>query len=228
MATTSTGVLRRSLCRTLAAFAVALPVFVTAATVSVTAASASATVAQTQADVRTDIVSATRWQLGTPRPYKVGGKVHQSVPNVSGRYNYLGRNGSNENRNIYNRYNGDAWCGHFARWAWTKGGAVKAPVPHNYARSQAWRTEVGNRWRPYSSILPKPGDVLVWSNKGDSTQGHVAVVTAVNTSKRAITYIGGNEWIAGNRDSIVQHSDYWSNMDISMSGKTFRGFASRF
>lgn len=73
-----------------------------------------------------------------------------------------------------------------------------------------------------------PGDVLVWTDKGGSSNGHVAVVTAVNKTKRAISYIGGNEWIAGNRDSIVRHSGYWSKMPASMSGKTFRGFASRF
>jgi hypothetical protein len=51
---------------------------------------------------------------------------------------------------------------------------------------------------------------------------------SATSADRAITYIGGNEGTAGNHDSIVQHSRLWSNMDVAMSGKTFRGFASRF
>ena len=191
--------------------------------------------AQDQASTRTQIVSVTRWQLINRRPYKVsctsGGTVYQSVPQPSASppYNYLGRSGSNANCNIYNGYNGQAWCGHFARFMWESGGTLNVPqVPRYYASSQAWMNEAGSRWRAYGSTLPQPGDVLVWTNNGDSSQGHVAVVTFVDTSKRAITYIGGNEATHGNSDSIVQHSDYWSNMGSSMTGKRFRGFASRF
>jgi hypothetical protein len=182
----------------------------------------------TAAQVRAHIVAVARWQLTNSRPYKVNGKTYNSSPNLKSHYNYLGSNGSNENRNIYTGYRAEPWCGDFARFVWTSGGTESAPVPRNYASSQAWRTGVGNRWHAYSSDLPNPGDVLVWTDKGSSSNGHVAVVTAVNTAKRAISYIGGNESIAGNRDSIVQHSDYWSKMPASMSGKTFRGFASRY
>jgi CHAP domain len=184
--------------------------------------------ASSSAQIRAHIVAVTRWQLTHSRPYMVHGKIYNSSPNLKEHYNYLGRNGSNENRNIYTAYRPESWCGDFARFVWTSGGTVSAPVPRNYASSQAWRTDVGSRWHAYSSTLPNPGDVLVWTDHGSSSTGHVAVVTAVDKNKRAISYIGGNEWIAGNRDSIVQHSDYWSKMGVSMSGKTFRGFASRF
>lgn len=195
------------------------------------AASADQTSAQTQAQDRIDIVSATRWQLLNPRPYKEhcgDSTIYQSVPqpNASPAYNYLGRNGSNSNANIFNGYNCQEWCGYFARWAWTLGGQKSvAQLPESYPSSQAWMTDAGSRWRGYSGsgVLPQLGDVLVWTNH-DGGGGHVAVVTAVSASNRAITYIGGNE----SGDKIVQHSDYWVNMGASMSGKTFRGFASRF
>jgi hypothetical protein len=193
---------------------------------SVSAETASA---QTQAEDRIDIVSATRWQLVNPRPFKEhctsSAPIYQSDPQPPN-VNNLSRNGSNANCNIYNNYNGLEWCGYFARWAWTLGGQKSvAQLPESYPSSQAWMTDAGSRWRAYSSggALPQLGDVLVWTNVGGGG-GHVAVVTAVSASNRAITYIGGNE----GGDRIVQHSDYWSNMDISMSGKTFRGFASRF
>lgn len=199
-----------------------------------TASADGVSVQLTEAETRTEIVSVTRWQLINPRPYKTdcsGGTTYQSTPepDASPPYNYLGRSGSNSNCNIYNGYNGQDWCGYFARWAWDKGGAYDvAQKPTHYASSQAWMTETGSRFHAYGSTLPKAGDVIVWTNNGDSAHGHVAVVTFVNTSNRAITYIAGNEATHGNSDSIVQHSDYWSNMDISMEGKTFRGFASRF
>ncbi|MEV6710591.1 CHAP domain-containing protein [Lentzea sp. NPDC051208] len=201
--------------------------------VAVAGASDTTSVQMTETQVRAEIAAVTRWQLENPRPYKTnctsGGTIYQSVPSLPW-YNYLGRNDSNANCNICNGYNGQEWCGHFARFVWDKGGAYDvAQKPSNYASSQAWRTGVGNRFHAYStSILPKQGDVLVWSNNSDSSRGHVAVVVAVNTTNRAITYIGGNEGVNGNSDSIVLHSDYWTNMDVSMSGKTFRGFASRF
>jgi surface antigen len=190
---------------------------------------AAAQVAKTPAQIRAHIVAVARWQLTHSRPYKVNGKTYNSVPNLKGHYNYLGRSGSNENRNIYTRYASREWCGDFARFVWTSGGTEKAPVPAGASSSQNWRTGVGSRWHAYSnSTLPQPGDVLVWTNRKNSGKGHVAVVTAVNKTKRAISYIAGNEAIAGNSDSIVQHSDYWSKMRSSMDGKTFRGFASRF
>jgi hypothetical protein len=185
----------------------------------------------TEAQVRAEIAAVTNWQLKNSRPFKTSSTspIYNSTP--SGSYNYLGRNGSNANRNIFNGYNGLEWCGYFARWAWTKGGAYSVPqLPASYPSSQAWMTnaKADGNWFGYGSTLPKLGDVLVWTNNGDSGSGHVAVVTYVNTAERAITYIGGNEGTAGNKDSIVQHSQMWSNMDVAMSGKTFRGFASRF
>jgi hypothetical protein len=124
--------------------------------------------------------------------------------------------------NVYNNYSGDAWSGHFARYAWTVGGVQhNLHLPKNYAGTQAWRTQAGVRYRPYGDRLPQPADVLLWTDSADPTSGHVAVVTDVDTVRRTVVYVGGDE-----NDSIVRHVKSWSAMGDSMAGKTFRGFHS--
>ncbi|TWP47567.1 CHAP domain-containing protein [Lentzea tibetensis] len=176
---------------------------------------------------RAQIVNAANWNLTNPRGFKTsctsGATIYQSVPHkTSPRSNNLSRNGSNANCNIYNGYNGDEWCGHFVRFMWTLGGANPNPaVPSGYPGSQNWLN--GSRFHAFSAAgaLPKAGDAIVWTNRG-AGGGHVAIVTYVNTSTRAITWIGGNE----GGEKIVEHSGYWRNMGGTMSDKTFRGFRS--
>lgn len=206
----------------------------TLAALSLTAAASTGT-AQASEDAvptRAQVVAAAIWNLDNPRPFKTSSTsaVYNSTPHTtSPRYNLLSRNGSNANRNIYNTYNGEEWCGYFVRFMWTLGGADSNPaVPSGYPSSQAWRTGVGSRFHSYSSggSLPQAGDALVWSNDGDSAQGHVAIVTYVDTAKRTLSWIGGNEWGDGSKDAVIYHTGYWSNMETAMSGKDFRGFAS--
>lgn len=209
---------------TLAAVALSLGAGLVAGTAQ---ADVSAAVA---APARQTMINHANALLLNPQTYKVGGGTYNSTPSktTTPRYNYLGRNGSNENRNEFNKYNGDPWCGWFAKAVWTISGTkANTQLPSNPASSQAWRTDVGNRFHAYSaSRLPAIGDVLVWTNKNNASQGHVAVVTSVNPSTKMITTIGGNEGVAGNSDSIVERRRNWTQMAGSMSGKTFRGFAS--
>ncbi|WP_328842892.1 CHAP domain-containing protein [Streptomyces sp. NBC_00258] len=167
---------------------------------------------------RQQIVDRAVSALATPKKFRLtrGGTIYTSTP-ASG-YNYLGRGGSNANLNVYNGYRGLPWCGHFAAAMWKH-----RNVPRNYWSSQAWRTGLGDRFHAYSpNRLPQPGDVLVWTNNGDSAHGHVGVVVAV--AGRTVTTIEGN--VNPYRDSIARKSYQWTGSGPAMSGKTFRGFAS--
>lgn len=172
------------------------------------------------ADERQQIVNRTISALTTPKKFRLtrGGTIYTSVP--SSGYNYLGRSGSNANLNEYNGYNVLPWCGYFAAAMWNH-----QAVPRNYPSSQAWRTGLGDRFHSYSpSRLPQPGDILVWTNNGDSTHGHVGVVVAV--SGRTVTTVEGN--INPYQDSVARKTYQWTGSGPAVSGKTFRGFASRF
>lgn len=172
------------------------------------------------ADERQQIVDRAVSALTTPKKFRLtrGGTIHTSAP-ASG-FNHLGRGGSNANLNEYNGYNGLPWCGYFAAAMWNHQG-----VPRNYPSSQVWRTGLGNRFHAYSSSrLPQPGDVLVWTNNGDSAHGHVGVVVAV--SGGTVTTVEGN--INPYQDSLARRSYQWTGSGPAVSGKTFRGIASRF
>lgn len=213
---------------TLTAVAMSLSAGLTAGAVATAQADTEA--AAVAAPARQSMINAANAYLRNGQRYRVGGTYYTSSPSLSTtpRYNYLGRGGSNENRNVFNNYNGDPWCGHFARFVWTLGGTkANTQMPSNPASSQAWRTDVGNRFHAYSaSKMPSIGDVLVWTDQSSSSTGHVAVVTSSNPTTKMITTIGGNEGVAGNSDSIVERRRNWNSMAASMSGKNFRGFAS--
>ncbi|MGW4208902.1 CHAP domain-containing protein [Lentzea sp. NPDC004789] len=218
--TKSTSAIRRLVTGFTAALAVV--------SLSTTAAHATEAVS---APSRQRIMNWTVSSLENGQRYQVDGVRYTSTPNLthSPRYNYLGRNGSNENRNVYTGFSSIEWCGLFAKSMWTIGGQVSnTQLPSNPASSQAWRTDVGNRFHTFrTSDLPEIGDVLVWTNDGDSAHGHVAVVTSVNPTTGMINWIGGNDSVSSTtRDSIVEHRAAWKNMEGSMSGKDFRGFAS--
>jgi len=201
------------------------------AVMSLSATAAHASEEAVSAPSRQRIMNWTVSSLENGQRYQVDGVRYTSTPNLthSPRYNYLGRNGSNENRNVYTGFSSIEWCGLFAKSMWTIGGQVtNTQVPRDAASSQAWRTEVGNRFHTYRvADFPEIGDVLVWTNDGDSAHGHVAVVTSANPANGRINWIGGNDSVSSTtRDSIVEHREEWRYMANSMSGKTFRGFAS--
>ncbi|MGW2839211.1 CHAP domain-containing protein [Streptomyces sp. NPDC001493] len=163
--------------------------------------------------VRSQIVANANRALTKPTKYRTSkkGSVRLSKPKSGS--NYLG----GKNLNEYNNFNGDPWCGYFAAAMWGKRG-----VPSSYASSQAWRG-LGSRYHAYNvNRLPQPGDVLVWTNKGDRAHGHVGVVVGVKG--RTVTTIEGNTG-AGD-DSVTRKVYNWGNRGPALPGKTFRGSAS--
>jgi hypothetical protein len=108
--------------------------------------------ASSSAQIRAHIVAVTRWQLTHSRPYKVHGKIYNSSPNLKGHYNYLGRNGSNENRNIYTGYRSESWCGDFVRFVWTSGGTVSAPSGRVSGTHNVGEARTAHRATPYCRL----------------------------------------------------------------------------
>lgn len=162
-----------------------------------------------------------------------GGTTYTSTPNKAAGWNYLGRDNSNANINEYTGFRVEEWCGDFAAAMWTghnRPDPANFPrIPDAYASSQQWRLGVGSEFHAYSSgTLPGPGDVLVWTNVGDSAHGHVGVVVAVNYSTKVVTTIEGNRVDGnGHKDSIVRDTYSWTGSGPALSGKTFRGFTAR-
>lgn len=184
--------------------------------------------------LRQDTVDRARAALNNPRSYRlaVDGTIYKSTP--SGSYNYLGRDGSNKNINQYTGNRSEEWCGDFAAAMWTgvnKPNASDYPrIPTSYPSSQAWATDVGDRFRAFSASrtrMPSPGDVLVWTNDDASTGGHVGVVVSVDYSGDTVTTIEGNAAAGGNHDSIARFTYAWDSNGPTKSGKWFRGFAER-
>lgn len=162
-----------------------------------------------------------------------GGVLRSSRPN--GARNYFEAGGSNANRNEFNGFNGQDWCGFFLATVWT-GQRVPARgayprLPRYYERSQAWRTDAGGRYRAFrAGRLPQPGDVLVWQNGAgtagvptSTATGHVGVVVAVNPSTKRVTTVEGNV----NGDEIARRSYAWDADGPSLPGKHFLGHVLR-
>lgn len=174
---------------------------------------------------RQAVVDRATWALGKPLPYvdRYGTK-RNSTP-VENR-NLFEHGGSNTNKNLFNDYNGQEWCGYFAAWAWTNrlvpSKTDYPAIPRSYPASQAWADQTGSRFKPFSassSARPLPGDVLVWRNDS-GTGGHVGVVT--RASGNQVWTIEGN--VGG--DEIAARYYVWDGDGPSVSGKTFRGFTS--
>jgi hypothetical protein len=187
--------------------------------------------------LRQNTVDRAKAALNNPRNFRLvsGGTVYASVP-ASG-YNYLGKNGSNANRNEFNDYNGLAWCGYFAAAIWT---GTNTPNPANFPRiptdypsSQAWRTETGSSYHKFSALsLPSPADVVVWQDgsgtagvSNGSATGHVGVVISVNFENMTITTIEGNT--GPYSDSIKRNTYAWDSNGPTISGKHFMGYVDR-
>lgn len=180
----------------------------------------TAVTADAQQDERTAIADRSRSALTTPAGFRLtaGGETLLSEPAPG--TNYLGRDGSNANLNAYNNYNGLAWCGYFAAAMWDHRG-----TPANYPGSQSWRTDLGSRFHAYApGELPETGDVLVWTDTGDSSHGHVGVVVEVDGT--TVITVEGNT--GDHSDSVSERNYTWYGAGPERAGKTFRGFASPF
>lgn len=84
------------------------------------------------------------------------------------------------------------WCGIFAYWAWSKGGATRRPnmagagldQGHFATYWQKWGKD-NNRWKPITDRKVAVGDVVVYGRFPEP--GHVGVVTDVwNVHGRAV------------------------------------------
>lgn len=198
---------------------------------AVTAAPESGAVAATSETrtLREQVVDRAIFQLENPRPFKVAGSstTYQSTVDLDGRRNILERNGSNDDRNIYNDDNGLDWCGYFAALVWTGDYVPRAAdhprIPASYPRSQAWADEMGSRFTRFTSSStqrPQAGDVLVWKNNSNASFGHVAVVQSYSNDR--VVTIEGN--VGG--DEIQRRAYAWDADGPTIEGKTFRGFTS--
>ncbi|MDR6117394.1 hypothetical protein QE370_000578 [Aeromicrobium sp. SORGH_AS981] len=197
------------------------------------AGSAQADTAGTSSTSSTTAISANRqavveramWALGKPLPYidRYGTKRNSTPVENRNLFEY---GGSNTNKNLFNNYNGDEWCGYFAAWAWTNRLVPSKDdfpaIPRSYPASQSWADQTGSRFKPFSAsstARPLPGDVLVWKNNNEGG-GHVGVVVQVNGNK--IYTVEGN--VGG--DEIGYKYYLWDGDGPTINNKTFRGFTS--
>ncbi|CAN7275939.1 CHAP domain-containing protein [Knoellia sp. LjRoot47] len=185
--------------------------------------------------LRQDTVDRANSLLAADLKFKDDSGTVRTSTQPSTNRNVLSFGGSNTNSNVLNDYNGLDWCGYFVARTWT-GTNTPAPtayprIPTYYMRSQAWRTESKTPYHRFSaSLLPKPGDVLVWQNgagtagvdNGTAT-GHVGVVTAVNTTTKVVTSVEGN--VEG--DEIRRYTYAWDANGPTKDGKHFMGHTSR-
>lgn len=238
---TNRRLVTRTLVATVAAAATTTAAVPATATMT-TGSGAAATIASgaqsstAKSSLRDDTVRRARALLRNQHRFQTRKGGTRFLSTVSTGRNRLERNGSNANRNEFNGFNGWDWCGYFVATAWT-GKRVPAAssyprLPRYYMRSQAWRTDSGDRYRRYrADRMPRRGDVLIWQNgpgrPGQVTgeaYGHVGVVVRVNRDTGRVRTIEGN--VAG--DEIRRYSYTWDDADgPSKSGKHFLGHASR-
>ncbi|MFD7814305.1 CHAP domain-containing protein [Streptomyces sp. NPDC059785] len=176
--------------------------------------------------LRQAVVDRAERALTTSHAYREtrNGPRKWSTPGDARHDNYLG----GADRNEYNGFNGDYWCGYFAAAMWNN----RRATPDNYKSSRAWETGVGDRFYAYRpGRPPQRGDVIVWHNHNRrDPEGHVAVVVAVGGSGgRTVVTIEGN---AGRgSDSITRREYRWAGTDgpriPTNPGLKLRGFASR-
>ncbi|GGL28806.1 CHAP domain-containing protein [Phycicoccus endophyticus] len=184
--------------------------------------------------LRQDTVTRADAALNNPRKFKLAGSetVYLSTVKAAQNRNVLERNGSNANRNVYNHYNGNSWCGSFVAAMWTghtmPNAASYPRIPSSYESSQAWATDpkVADLFHPFTGAdqkLPAPGDVLVWKDDDSSWTGHVGLVVKVRASTRRVVTVEGN--VDG--DEIAKKVYTWGAKGPQRAGKTFRGYTSR-
>jgi len=87
---------------------------------------------------------------------------------------------------------GDQWCGWYVSFIANKTGIPTTTIPRTGA-SQGFRqfaNKVG-KWHPAAGYTPRRGDILVFTNNGDSAHGHTGIVTG-GTSPYHFTSVEGN------------------------------------
>jgi surface antigen len=96
-----------------------------------------------------------------------------------------------------------AWCADFAGWTWNQAGATVDGNLNDLASSFYDYGVAHGTW----SSTPHVGDAVYFDSSIKGGNGHVAIVTAVN-SNGTIDDVGGNEQDA-NGNWIVQHDVGW-------------------
>lgn len=87
---------------------------------------------------------------------------------------------------------GDQWCGWYVAFIASKTGISESVIPKTGA-SQGYRTfaqRVG-KWHSAEGYTPRRGDILVFTNRGDSAHGHTGIVTG-GTAPYHFTSVEGN------------------------------------
>lgn len=122
-----------------------------------------------------------------------------------------------------------AWCGIFANWAWTKGGATKKPNMTGSGTNQGhWATywqkwgKKNNRWKAISKRSADKGDAVVYGNYPDSR--HVGLVVAVKKDKAGkVTHV---RTVEGNYSDKVADRGWRKIGSMSGGGAKATGFVS--
>jgi len=97
--------------------------------------------------------------------------------------------------------NGQAWCASFVSWCYGQGQNSNNSKTFGYTASSQDIKQKAVKAGYYSSVelgyTPVAGDIAVWTNKGESSQGHVGIVSKVNAD-------GTFEVVEGNCGDKVQ------------------------
>jgi len=146
------------------------------------------------------------------------------------------RTGQNDYPRKYQRANkhivyGEAWCGIFTYWVWTKAGVVRRPSMNpsrgneqgHYATYwQEWASD-HQRWKPLKKRNPEVGDLVVYGTFAVS--GHIGVVVDVKYNRRGkATHI---RTVEGNLSNHQVGDLGWRKLsELTGNGQKASGFVS--
>ena len=88
-------------------------------------------------------------------------------------------------KNPYAKYGfgspGIQWCAVFVSFCANRAGISTSLIPKSTS-SQSYRSKAQSvgKWHPAGSYVPRKGDIVVWTKRGDSGHGHVGIVEDAN------------------------------------------------
>lgn len=90
---------------------------------------------------------------------------------------------SGGNRNIYNGYNGEAWCSYFISWCARQAGVSASVIPKKPYVPNLKSYYVSRGLWHASSYKPKSGDLIFYSTYSGGTPVHVGIVLECSGGK---------------------------------------------